>query len=144
MREEFCISEETTKEVLHALFEDQERQGYWSPSELAQRVRVKPEDLIESLANSTLKDYIHFFMMASLWAALPAIFKALLDKAAEGSLSHARLLLDVAGIGSGSLSGAFALGEEKEFEHLSDDELTDYIERAVAFARESRPRARLT
>lgn len=144
MREESHILEETIKEVLHALFEDEEKQGYWSPWDLAQRVGVKPEDLLEALVNPPLKEYIHFLMMASLWAALPAIFRALLDGAIEGSLPHVRFLLDVAGIGSGALSGVCALGEEDEFEHLSDDELTDYIGRAVAFAGESRPRACLT
>jgi hypothetical protein len=137
MLKDFSLPIGTVDQILKVLFEGEEQ--IESPEELAREIDLETETIWKALDNSSLTEQIRHRCIASVWVAVPGIIKVLLEKAIEGSLPHARLLLDVSGLLSKARQEATMIDEENEFDQLSQEEFINYIYRALDFAKESRP-----
>lgn len=137
MTQEFSLPDETVDQILETLFEKEEQIEL--PEEMAQRLDLDAETILSSLSDSSLTERIRDRCIASIWFAVPKIVQALLEKSLYGSLPHARFLLDVSGFLSEGRQDAALTDEEDKFDQLSQEELINYIQRALDFAKESFP-----
>lgn len=129
----------TAARILKALFDEEGREEApeETPVETARRLGLKPDTFFEALLDSALVESIRRRCEACIWAAVPAIVSSLVSKSKDGSLPHARFLLDIAGFARESpLEAADGL-EDDEFDQYSTAELVDFIARTVEAANKS-------